>query len=131
MSPRDTFTIEEVIVYIALLGSKFNSGYCPPAMVTIIVSPIALEKPNINEAIIPDRAAGNIILSDVILLVAPSANDPFLKEFGTALRASSEIEATVGIIMIPTAIPADKALNTPVPGINLWIIFGVIQLSAK
>ena len=108
-----------MIVYIALLGSKFNSGYCPPAIVTIIVSPMALEKPNINEAIIPDIAAGNIILSAVILLVEPRAKDPFLREFGTALRASSEIQAIVGIIIIPTAIPADRALNTPVPGINL------------
>jgi hypothetical protein len=67
---------------------------------------------------IPDSAAGNIIFKDVILLVAPKAIEPNLKELGTAFNASSEIEAIVGIIIIPTAIPADIALKTSVPGIN-------------
>ena len=75
------------------------------AIVTIIVSPIAREKPSINDAMIPDSAAGNIIFKDVILLVAPKAIEPNLKELGTAFNASSEIEAIVGIIIIPTAIP--------------------------
>ena len=70
---------------------------------TIIVSPIALEKPKMNEAIIPESAAGSIIFIAVILLVEPKASDPKRKEFGTALSASSEIEAMVGMIIIPTA----------------------------
>ena len=119
------------MVYIAFRGSRLSSGYCPHAIVTIIVSPIALENPKINEAIIPDKAAGSIIFSAVILLVDPSANEPILKDLGTALRASSEIEATVGIIMIPTAIPADIALKTPEPGMKRCTIFGVIQFNAK
>ena len=56
------------MVYIAFRGSRLSSGYCPPAIVTIIVSPIALENPKINEAIIPDKAAGSILV-DLVKLV--------------------------------------------------------------
>lgn len=131
VSPNETFTIDEVIVYIALRGSKLSSGYWPPAIVTIIVSPIALENPKINDAMIPEIAAGSMIFNDVILLVEPSAKAPILSPFGTAFKASSDIDAIVGTIIIPTAMPADIALNTPVPGINFWTIFGVIQFNAK
>ena len=131
VSPRETFTIEEVMVYIAFLGSRFNSGYWPPAIVTIIVSPMARENPKIKDAMIPDKAAGNIIFNAVILLVEPSAREPILKDFGTAFSASSEIDAIVGMIIIPTAMPAEIALKTPDPGINRWTILGVIQFKAK
>ena len=40
------------------------------------------------------------------------------QDFGTAFSASSEIDAIVGIIIIPTAMPAEIALKTPDPGIK-------------
>ena len=65
--------------------------------------------------------------ADIVMILAPDeyqasifkdSIEPNLKELGTAFNASSEIEAIVGIIIIPTAIPADIALKTSVPGIN-------------
>ena len=79
---------------------------------------MARENPKIKDAMIPDKAAGNIIFNAVILLVDPSAREPILKDFGTAFSASSEIDAIVGMIIIPTAMPAEIALKTPDPGIN-------------
>ena len=45
-----------------------------------------------NDAMIPEIAAGNMIFNAVILLVEPSANAPILSPFGTAFKASSDID---------------------------------------
>ena len=50
-----------------------NLGVAPAAIVTIIVSPIALDKPKIIEAVIPDRAAGNTTLKETSYFLAPKA----------------------------------------------------------
>ena len=58
---------------------------------------------------IPDIAAGTVTLQTVSNFVAPNPNDASLKLLGTAFNASSLIDATNGVIIIPTA---NEALNT-------------------
>src|SRR5699024_8994256 len=77
----------------------------PLAIVTIIVSPMAREIANTIETIIPDKAAGITTRKVVSNFVAPNANAPSRIAFGTAFIASSDIDATIGIIITPITIP--------------------------
>ena len=64
-SPKLICTIKAVIACIDSSGLKVKFGVEPAATVTIIVSPIALDMPNITDADIPDRAAGTTTLKAV------------------------------------------------------------------
>src|SRR5699024_11181454 len=100
----------DVIVWMVSVGLKVRFGFEPPAIVTIIVSPIAREMANTNDAIIPDNAEGKTTFNDTSNFVEPSANAPSRIERGTALIASSDNDAIIGIIIIPTTIPGLNAL---------------------
>ena len=54
----------------------------------------------------------------------------FLRDFGTARRASSLSELTKGMIITPITIPADSALNPAIPGISVCKN-GVTTIKAK
>ena len=97
---------------------KSNVGVAPPASDTIIVSPMARETAKTTEAMIPDNAAGKITFSETSNFVAPKAKAPSLIEFGTELIASSDKDAIIGKIIIPTTIPGLSALNIFSDGIN-------------
>ena len=62
-----------VIVWMLSKGFRVILGVAPAAMVTSIVSPIALEKDKRHEATIPEVAAGTTTLVATSLLVAPKA----------------------------------------------------------
>src|SRR5699024_6075826 len=81
------------------------------AIDTIIVSPIALERPSTTAAPTPEIAAGNTTLDTVSNLVAPIPSEPSLIEFGTEDNASSVKLAIIGKIIIPTTIPGLRALK--------------------
>ena len=66
----------------------------PAAITTIIVSPIALDTAKRSALTIPGKAAGNITFFTVSDFVAPRANDPSLRETGTADITSSERDDT-------------------------------------
>ena len=60
---------------------------------------------------IPGRAAGIITFFIASERVDPTASAPSLSEVGTAVMASSEIEETKGIVIIPITSPAARALS--------------------
>src|SRR5688500_7820186 len=99
-------------------------------MVTIMVSPIAREMARMNDAITPDSAAGTTVRVATSNLVAPSAYAPSRNERGTALKASSESEDTIGMIITPITMLADRALKGSVSG-KKRLINGVTKNSAK
>src|SRR5699024_7078692 len=99
-------------------------------METIIVSPIAREIASTNEAIIPEKAAGITTRTAVSKRVAPIPSEPSLIALGTELIASSLKLAIIGIIIIPTTIPAETALYKPKPLYIPWRI-GLTKLIAK
>src|SRR5579862_7034840 len=92
-------------------GSRVRFGVAPAASVTAIVSPIARDTASTSAAAMPDAAAGATILSVTSALVIPRAYAPSRRLDGTADRASSTSEATIGTIMIPTTMAADAALE--------------------
>ena len=65
--------MKAVIVCTLSNGFKVILGVAPAAIVTSIVSPIALDNAMMKEAIIPDRAAGTTTLRLTSYLVAPNA----------------------------------------------------------
>src|SRR6476619_5709549 len=85
-------------------------GLDPAASATIMVSPTAREAARMNDATMPERAAGTMILVDTSRLVAPSAYAPSRIERGTERIESSDSEAIRGMIMMPTAIEAASTL---------------------
>jgi hypothetical protein len=66
----------------------------------------------------PEIAAGNTIRVETLSLPVPSAYPPSRSDCGTARIASSEIDATSGTIMSPTAMPAMPIENGPLQGRN-------------
>ena len=96
-------------------------GVAPAAIVTNMVSPIARDMARMNDATMPDRAAGTTTLSDTSNRVAPSAYAPFLSDRGTATMASSLSDDTMGMIIIPMTRPALSALNTSKSGMAFCI----------
>src|SRR5690554_6458281 len=102
----------------------------PLAIVTIMVSPIALETARTIDATIPDMEAGITTLVVVSSLVDPSPNAPSFIMEGTAFIASSDREATIGIIIIPMTIPGLRAFFAPRDGIT-FIKRGVTNEYAK
>jgi len=54
VSPRLTWTMKAVIVSMGTRGSSVKRGCWPAAMATIIVSPIARDRPRMNEAAMPE-----------------------------------------------------------------------------
>ncbi len=63
-------------------------------------------------AIIPESDACIITLKVVSIFVAPSAKEPSRNSFGTALNASSDIDAISGKIITPTTIAPFIGFNT-------------------
>ncbi|CJC29823.1 Uncharacterised protein [Streptococcus pneumoniae] len=102
----------------------------PAAITTIIVSPIAREAANIIAAIIPVKADGNTTCFTISNRVAPSANEASFVPFATALIASSDRDAIVGIIINPITIPGLIALKNCKSGIILCKS-GVTTVNAK
>src|SRR5690625_2742000 len=98
--------------------SKVKFLELPLAIVTIIVSPIAREIAKTMAAIIPDRAAGITAFKVTSNLEAPRPRAPSLILCGTAFMASSDKEATMGIIMIPMTNPGLNILVESRPGIT-------------
>src|SRR5699024_9685123 len=129
-SPPVTSTIYAVIVCIDCVISNVKFLELPLAIVTIIVSPIAREIASTNEAIMPDNAAGMTTRFVTSNFVEPSANAPFLSEFGTELIASSDNEATIGIIMIPITSPGLSILVGSRLGMS-FLKSGVMNVKAK
>src|SRR5690606_19960132 len=86
-------------------------GVLPVAISTIMVSPTARPNPIITAEKIPGLAVSNTTLVKVCQVVAPSANEPFDKCFGTLNTASSAIEKMVGITAKPIAIPTTNELR--------------------
>src|SRR5699024_10430028 len=98
--------------------SKVKFFELPLAIVTIIVSPMALEIPKTKDATIPEKAAGITTRLVTSNFVEPSAKAPSLRALGTELIASSESEAIMGMIMIPITIPGLRILVASKPGIH-------------
>ena len=92
-------------------------------VITIIVSPIALDTANNRPPIIPGNAAGIITFLIVSDLVAPIPREPSFKFCGTAFITSSEIDETNGIIIIPITNPAASALSEAIANPNSSPVF--------
>ena len=60
---------------------------------------------------IPGKADGRITLIIVSDFVAPSAKEPSLRLWGTAVITSSDKDETKGIIITPITTPAARALS--------------------
>ena len=122
-----------VIVCMASIGLNVRLGMPPAAMSTIIVSPTARLMPRTKAAMIPERPAGTTTRVEISYFVAPRAAAPSRRDRGTAYMASSEMEATVGRIMMPITRPAERALNTPggVPNSQFSRSSGVTNVRAK
>ena len=71
-----------------------------------------------NDAEMPENAAGTTTRSVACMRVAPSANAPSRNPFGTACSASSDSDDTSGRIMIPITMPGPSALNPDSDGMN-------------
>src|SRR5699024_3744604 len=102
----------------------------PLAIVTMIVSPIAREIANTNEATIPENAAGKTTFVATSSFVEPRPYEASLKLRGTAFIASSEREAIIGIIIIPIINPGLKMFVVSRPGMK-FLRNGVINVKAK
>ena len=87
-------------------------------MATIIVSPTARAKANNLAAAIPLRAAGKMTRKIVEARPAPKAYAPSRKSLETALSASSDKEAIIGVIMNPMTMPGLRALKPDKLGKN-------------
>ena len=122
-----------VMVCMASAGLNVRVGVPPAAISTIMVSPIARLMPRTKAAMMPERPAGTTTRVDISYLVAPRAAAPARRDCGTANIASSEMEATVGRIMMPITRPAERALNTwgGVPNSQLSRSSGVMNVRAK
>ena len=100
-------------------------------MATTIVSPIARLVAMISAATMPEIAAGNTTRSEVVFLRAPRPYDASRRLTGTARIASSETDATSGMVRMPTPIPAASMLNVFASANSGLIRFGVIRVRAK
>src|SRR5262245_54947442 len=123
-----------VIVWPGRHGLRLNTAppMPPAARATIMVSPTALERAAIRAATMPDTAAGKTMRKLVVRLRAPRPTEASRRELGTAYMASSEIEATSGVINTPTAKPADAMLKSGVgPGQIGSITVGARTVKAK
>src|SRR5699024_9486839 len=104
-TPHIISTIFAVIVCIDFVTPLVKFLVLSLTIVTIIVLPMAREIANTIETIIPDKAAGITTRKVVSNFVAPNANAHSRIAFGTAFIASSDIDATIGIIITPITIP--------------------------
>src|SRR5699024_2585739 len=119
-----------VIVCMDCVISKVKFLELPLAMVTIIVSPIARDIPKTKEAIMPDKAAGITTRVVTSNFVAPNPNAPSRMELGTEDIASSDMEAIIGIIIIPMTIPGLRIFVGSSPGM-ISLKMGVTNVKAK
>ena len=94
-----------------VLSGMFVNVQFPVAIKTIIVSPTARPKPIIMAEKIPGLAVNKTTRIMVCQGVAPNANEPTVKCFGTLKIASSAIEKIVGTTANPIAIPTTNALR--------------------
>src|SRR5450756_34418 len=113
LSPVAVCAMKPVIVWPGWVAPVTIRACVPATSATIIVSPTARDSPRMTDAAMPEIAAGNTTRRVVRILLAPSAKEPWRRAIGTALIASSDSEATVGMIMIPSAMPAASTLNVP------------------
>ena len=80
----------------------------------------------------PESAAGNTTRSVTWSFDAPRPKAPSRSACGTARMASSEIDATIGMIRKPMMIPAARALKIATSMLNRpRRISGVKNVSAK
>ena len=86
------------------------TGVLPATRITAIVSPTARPIPNTTPDTIPDRAVGRLTFLMVCHFEAPSASDPSLYAWGTALSDTSAMLIMVGRIMIARINPAASTL---------------------
>jgi hypothetical protein len=101
-------------------------------MNTTMVSPMARDAARISAATMPDTAAGNTIRSVVDIRRAPTPADASRRLLGTARMASSETEATSGIVRMPTPMPAAIMLPLLCSAPKMRpTTSGAIQLSAN
>src|SRR3954454_18563226 len=100
----------DVIVSPGSSGFVTMFGFDPAASATIIVSPTARDAARMDEATIPESAAGTMMREDTSSLVAPSPYAPSRIERGTDRIESSESEAISGMIITPTAMDAANTL---------------------
>ena len=112
------------------IGLRVILGVAPAAIVTSMVSPIALDIAIMKAAIIPDSAAGTTILRLTSNLVAPRAYAPSLSVRGTEIIASSLKEETMGMIITPMTRPALRALKIKRSSKITWRL-GVTKVKAK
>jgi len=83
----------------------------PDTKTTIMVSPIALQKPSITEDKTPEAAVGRMTFTVVCQRVAHKDKEPAVSAEGTPLNASSEIEKTIGKTASPNTMPTTMALR--------------------
>src|SRR5690554_2116940 len=110
--------------------SNVNLFELPLAIVTIMVSPIALDIANTIDDIIPEIAAGITTLKVVSSFVDPNPVAPSFIMVGTEFMESSDKDATIGIIIIPITRPGLNTFFGSRLGISLMRI-GVTTEYAK
>ena len=96
-----------------------------------MVSPIARLRPTMSAATMPETAAGSTTRNVVVILRAPRPDDASRNASGTDRMASSEMDATSGMVRKPTATPAAAMLKKLAPGAMGWMRFGVMKLMAN
>src|SRR5699024_8929665 len=81
-------------------------------------------------SIMPDKAAGITTRVVTSNFVAPNPNAPSRMELGTEDIASSDMEAIIGIIIIPMTIPGLRIFVGSSPGM-ISLKMGVTNVKAK
>ncbi len=101
-------------------------------MATTIVSPIARDMPRMNAATMPEMPAGTTTRKLVWWRCAPSPKAASRSAIGTARSESSATEAMIGMVRIPTPMPAASRVNARLAPLNrLTTSSGLMKAIAK
>jgi len=106
VSPRLTWAMNDVIVWTDSSGSRVRFARLPAAIVTIIVSPTARANARMNDAAIPDAAAGITTTTAGENVAFPLRRHAGLGEAEIRKRATARL-ADVGLEREYDKMPAD------------------------
>ena len=96
-----------------------------------MVSPKARDTAKMNEATSPEIAAGITTRTVVVILRAPKPEDASRNDIGTAFMASSEMDATSGMMRTPTPMPEASSEPAAGPLKRVLTTLGAIHSRAK
>ena len=131
VNARDTFGADEAEPVTLSVVGVVEAGEQPPETLSageaVEIATGAVLPPGADAMVPIERIREGETTIDVETsnFVAPSPYPAFLRSSGTALIASSLIEETIGIVIIPIIIEAESALNAPRSGKSVACSAGV------